>query len=353
MTIYFNHPPRLHGKLLDNYLARGWFRMGQDIFTCRYLISSGMLHTAVWLRLPLEGYDFTKTLRKLLRKNERNFECTVSPFVLNAEKEELYQRYRACFKAPLSETMRESLYEENRNIYDSWQTEIRENGKLVAFSVFDKGQTSMQSISGIYDPDYSRHSLGLTTILLEARHGLDQGLEQYYIGYYAPGNPDFDYKLRLGSLEYMDSMSRLWHPVEDVDLNQLPSTRLFKAFAHLADELESRGIPCRLCLHPAYRFVVVNEDLKGAFLCEPLYLECHPERFEQHLIFITYCIESEEYTLHIGELMQLFQLPQQLLIERPSGPHVCQQVVKPICSYGTSADSTEIAGLLKSTQSLI
>jgi len=347
MTIYFNHPVELLGDQLDDYLANGWFRMGQDIFTCRYLVSAGMLHSAVWLRRPLADHSFKGSLGKLYRKNQRLFDICVSPLTITQEKEDLYQRYRAKFKAQLSPSIRDSLYEDGRDIYNSYQVEIRKDDRLVAYSIFDIGENAIQSISGIYDPEMKRYSLGMTTILAEISYGAQQGFEHYYIGYCAPGNPDFDYKLRLDNLEFLESMGRQWLPISQLDLAELPSHRLFRAFSEVESELTKRGIPCRLRLHPAYRFIVVNKDLRGVFLGDPLFLECHPERFEDHLIYITYDLERSVYTLYIGEELPLFKLPVQLLIQNPKGPHVCSRVVKPLCPYGSSRSATEIATLLK------
>ena len=49
-----------------------------------------------------------------------------------------------------------------------WQIrDPQNNNKLVAFSVFDKGADSIQSIKGVYDYDYSEHSLGIYSMILE------------------------------------------------------------------------------------------------------------------------------------------------------------------------------------------
>ena len=70
----FEYPEVLRPEELDRYLARGWFRMRQSIFTCDYLMREHSVHSTLWLRLALEGYNFTYSLRKLLSKNDRLFQ---------------------------------------------------------------------------------------------------------------------------------------------------------------------------------------------------------------------------------------------------------------------------------------
>ena len=94
----FEYPEILRPEELDRYLAMGWFRMRQSVFTCDILLKEYSVHNTVWIRTPLEGYNFSKSLRKLMRRNNRRFSSTLTPFFISQEMEELYQRYRDGFK---------------------------------------------------------------------------------------------------------------------------------------------------------------------------------------------------------------------------------------------------------------
>ena len=109
----FEYPEILRPEELDRYLAMGWFRMRQSVFTCDILLKEYSVHNTVWIRTPLQGYNFSKSLRKLMRRNNRRFSSTLTPFFVSQEMEELYQRYRDGFKGDLSETLYLSFYGED------------------------------------------------------------------------------------------------------------------------------------------------------------------------------------------------------------------------------------------------
>ena len=175
MHIEMHHPKRIEPATLDQYLEQGWYRMVQSVFTCRFVMMGGDLHSALWTRLDLSDYRFRKSLRKLMRRNARQFEITCEPATLDAESEALFQRYRVNFRGDLSESLQDSLYgNSGRAVYNTWRFSIRDGGRLVALSFFDLGQDSMLSVMGIYDPDYAQHSLGFTTMLLEMSSGMSR-----------------------------------------------------------------------------------------------------------------------------------------------------------------------------------
>jgi len=68
MFTQFHNPKSLHGELLDFYLANGWFRSGQYIYTTKVLNFDGKLYSPIRIRLPLENYEFRKSLRKFGKK---------------------------------------------------------------------------------------------------------------------------------------------------------------------------------------------------------------------------------------------------------------------------------------------
>ena len=204
----------ISGIELDRYLDSGWYRMGQIIFTCHFLFFENNLYSPIWIRLPLSGYNFRKSLRKIKRQVEQQFRVEVRPGIIDPFKENVYQKYRHSFRGDLAPTLLESLQDNGPfNIYNSMCVEVFHGKKLVAFSFFDVGEKSLASIQGVYDPAYSDHSLGFYTMLVEIQYGLDHGFVYYYPGYIVPGFSRFDYKLRVGKkeeIEFYDLKSRTW-----------------------------------------------------------------------------------------------------------------------------------------------
>ncbi|MFT4974201.1 MAG: hypothetical protein ACI8S6_000083, partial [Myxococcota bacterium] len=77
MYIEMVHPTSLSPEALDAYLERGWYRMGQSVFTCRFVTFNGTLFPTIWVRLPLQGYTFRKSLRRRMRRNSHRFTIEV------------------------------------------------------------------------------------------------------------------------------------------------------------------------------------------------------------------------------------------------------------------------------------
>ena len=73
--------PVIRGEALDFYLAQGYYRMQQDLFTCQFVPFDGRLYTAHWLRLDLARMQWEPEQRRLLRRNAR-LAATVRPFRL-------------------------------------------------------------------------------------------------------------------------------------------------------------------------------------------------------------------------------------------------------------------------------
>ena len=301
MSTFFQYPTELSGEELDDFLARGWFRMQQSIFTCRYLFQDGMLSTAIWIRLPLKDYSFSKSLRKINSKNGRKFEVRYGPAEITAEKELLFCRYRENFAGRLSNSLYETLGLGRENIiYSSMQTEIRDNGELVAFSIFDCGQSSIQSISGIYDPEYAEHSLGLYTMLLEVQYGLEHGYSYFYPGYIAPGRPIFEYKLRTHGTEFYEPNIDIWLPISQLDRAQLPSAVMNQKLNELTDLLLSidPDFMVEKYLYPPHQLIASNVRLSNHFDA-PLFLDCFYDYAKSERLFVEYQPEDECFRIGV------------------------------------------------------
>ncbi|MCB9293516.1 MAG: hypothetical protein H6559_10385 [Lewinellaceae bacterium] len=192
--------------------------MGQTIFTTHFLCFYRAFYSAaVWIRLPLQGYEFRKSLRKAFSPQPAAFPRQGKvPASLNPEKEQLYRRYKASFPGILAPSLKDSLLDgEDLNIYNTYEVAVYDGSELVVLSFFDLGKNSAASIMGIYDPDYNRHSLGFFTMLMEIDFCMQRGMEFFYPGYVVPGYSRFDYKLRIGraeDIEYFDLRTQGWQP---------------------------------------------------------------------------------------------------------------------------------------------
>ena len=257
-------PFTLSPESLDWHLGNGWYRMGSTIFTTHFLFFKNRPYSALWIRIDLQGFGFSKSQRKLLRKNAKLFDVSVAPRRIDAQREALYRKYANDFDGRLSPTIADSLEDyDNEIVFNTWETTVREkvSKQLVACSYFDLGSESAASILGIFDPKLRSFSLGYYTMLLEMEYCLQRGFRYYYPGYVVPGYQRFDYKLRLGESEYYDVRSGKWLPYRDLD----PSTEapVEAQVAALTRFCEAYGGDARLKIYPLFEaglYDIWNDD---------------------------------------------------------------------------------------------
>ncbi|QIX61553.1 GNAT family N-acetyltransferase [Hymenobacter sp. BT18] len=202
------------GEALDYYLGQGYYRMHQDLFTCRFLPIDNQLYTTHWLRLALNRVEYGPEQRRLLRINER-FSVVLRPFRLTEELEELYARYRASITFDAPETVEAFLLAgATNNVFNTGVVEIRDGKQLIAAGIFDSGARSLAGIMNFYDPAYRKYSLGKYLMLQKINHGRRQQHVYYYPGYVVHEYPKFDYKLFAceAATEVFDCLRGHWVP---------------------------------------------------------------------------------------------------------------------------------------------
>ena len=188
----------IKGEVLDRYLANGWYRMGLYIFTTHSLQPSGdeNSYPVYWLRYDVRKVKLGKSNR-VLAKACSTFMATVRPFSLTQELADLHKTYFDHLDFHASDSIENLLTDINRVIYDTYLVEVRDNGKLIAAGIFDKGSDAIAGIINFYDPVYKKYGLGKYLVLLKYTYCLRQGITWYYPGYFSPTYPKFDYKLFL------------------------------------------------------------------------------------------------------------------------------------------------------------
>lgn len=250
MHAIYRAPTALSPEELDDYLAKGWYRTGQTIFTTNFLYFGKEIFSALWIRLPLQNYTFSKRISKRMRMNLERYRCIVQPASITPEKEYLYMLYRDSFPAPLPPSIKQVLMDNNDfNIYQTYEVLIYDQHQLIGLSYFDLGAESAASILGIYHPDYKKQSIGFFTMLMEIAFCMEQGLKYYYPGYVAPGYTRFDYKLRIGAVEYLNISSDQWVPYSTLSTNDIPIERMKQQLAVLLDLIIPNKSPHQICYY--------------------------------------------------------------------------------------------------------
>lgn len=216
----------MKGNELDFCLSIGYFRMQQEIFTCRFVPFNDTFYAVQWLRIVLDDVNYGSTQRRLLRANDR-FSVVVKPFVLSDELESLYAHYRQSIDFDAPESVEACLLGgATANVFDTQVVEVRDGNRLIAAGIFDNGYESIAGIMNFYHPDYRKHSLGKYLMLLKINHARLLNKAYYYPGYLVHNYPKFDYKLFPceAATEILDSPSALWLPFTWDTMTRLSAT---------------------------------------------------------------------------------------------------------------------------------
>lgn len=285
---------QVDGKKLDAYLDRGWYRMGQAVFTCRFLIFHGTLFPAIWVRLSLDNYKFSKRKRKRVATLSERFDTVIRPFELTSEKEDLYQIYRKQFPAKIAPTLSAALLDDSeRNIFESHEIAVYDEGALIAFSVFDLGEDSIASILGVYHPAYSKYSMGMYSMLREIEFGIQSGFKYYYPGYVVPGYDKFNYKLQIGAVDYFNEELFTWEPYESLKESMLFTNIIKQKLEDFKVKLARSGIEAELFLYPPY-----EANLLGYWILDYLdypIIILLPGRTDEYKLVICYDHRQNRY----------------------------------------------------------
>ena len=303
-----HYPEMMIPEELDAYLAKGWYRMGQTIFTTHFLCFGRSFYSAIWVRLPLTGYRFRKSLRKIFNRNRREFQVTTGTASINAEKERLYRRYKSSFSGVLAPTLRDALLDgEDFNIYQTQEVRVYDGDRLIALSYFDLGEHSSASITGIYDPEYEKYSLGFYTMLEEIHYSQEAGLLYYYPGYVVPDYPRFSYKLRIGEVEYYSLPHQAWRPYQNLAPPQVPIKLMERKLREMAQYLAHQGVVAELLYYPLFEANLFG-FWHAPYFDYPMFLLCTQRKNKRKFLCLVYNPRSSQYELLVTSLFDDLQL---------------------------------------------
>jgi arginine-tRNA-protein transferase len=226
MLVEFFYPGRVEPAALDTYLSQGWFRSSNFLHKSKVICLTGKLCDVLQIRYDLDTLTFSKSQRKLLRKNDAAFRVEIRPHRFSKAKNRLYELAKPKFQGFSHPDLRSFLtgFEEN-NLFHTMEVAVFDKDKLVAVSLFDRGLFSIANILGLYEPDYKEFSLGTYTLLKEIEYAQLNGCRYTYPGYVLQGNSDFDYKTRFNSVQFR-YVSGHWGSYEDLSQSNFPSNRI-------------------------------------------------------------------------------------------------------------------------------
>jgi len=204
-----NFPEQLSSHRLDRMLAQGWFRYGQCFQKPQVICVNDTVCDVLNIRLDIKKHQFSKSQRKLIRKNDQKFRVKIKKATVTKEKEKLYQLNKFRFKGFLTRNLNEFLnFEYQDSIFNTYEICVYDKKELIALSYFDLGEKSLAGILGLLNWNYAKESLGMYTMLKELEFAKLKGFKFYYPGFIMVQVSDFDYKLKLGNFSYLANTGR-------------------------------------------------------------------------------------------------------------------------------------------------
>ncbi len=136
------------------------------------------------LRIPLAGFSFSKSGRRVLARGAK-FVTVLEPPKPSTEAFELYRKHKRRFKDSYSEKDLEFEFQTFFHPFPfSLQLSVRDGSRLVAVSHLDATKNALSAVYCYYDDSYTRESLGTFAINKEIEIGLERGASFLYLGYY-------------------------------------------------------------------------------------------------------------------------------------------------------------------------
>lgn len=291
---------------LDAYLEKGFFRNANMMFRTQLLPIDGKLNNVVNIRLDLRDYKYPKRMYKILRKNQQIFSVTIGEVCITPQKESLFAAHAHRFKGFLYKSLRHLLFgDQNMSVFDTQEICVYDNDKLVAFSFFDRGKNSVASILGVFDQAYNKFSLGTYTMLLEIQWAMQNGHYYYYPGYIMDQSRDFEYKLRLGDVEYLH-WDKGWMNFENSIPEDFPGCIINAKITMLEYFLKLKGIKYKKHFYPY--FSLGHIDLGGLpmFVSQPIHLHIQDSMSRKFKFIVEPLLEKNAYHVALVEKDKMY-----------------------------------------------
>jgi len=211
--------PAVKGEMLDQFLAKGWYRYGSQIFTTNFLDHEETRYGVHWIRFDVPKIQLTSKQKTLCRKNAR-FQVKIESFTYSESLEQLHDLYVDQIDFITGPSLASILEDVECSVFDTKMVRIFDGNLLIGVGIFDVGKNSIAGIKNYFHPDYKKYSIGKYLVLSKLLFCIQNNIGWYYPGYIVPGYAKFDYKLFLSkeNTEVYILESDSWISFEKTDL---------------------------------------------------------------------------------------------------------------------------------------
>jgi arginine-tRNA-protein transferase len=189
---------------MDFLWASGWRHFGNYFFRYSSTRHWGGVRTVMPLRVDLAKFTPSRSQKRVGARNS-GLRLVVRDTFLDPVKTELFYRHRGRFKDNIPDSIYDFLSEDpsvepcqNREIC------VYDGDRLLAASFLDIGATATSAVYAMFEPEESKRSLGIFTMLEAIRYSRERGCRYYYPGYAYREPSVYDYKKNFAGAEYYD-----------------------------------------------------------------------------------------------------------------------------------------------------
>jgi len=189
---------------MDQFWADGWRHFGVLFFRYRAALHDGKTFTVLPLRIDLHRFTLTRSLKRVLAKNQ-DIRTLIRPAVVDEVKKALFLKHRLRFKENIPSSLDDFLspYPDSVPCLNL-ELCLYLGDRLVGVTFVDVGETATSAVYAMFDPAEMRRSLGIMMMLQSIQLSRERECRYYYPGYAYREPFAYDYKKRFAGLEYLD-----------------------------------------------------------------------------------------------------------------------------------------------------
>lgn len=219
------------GPMMDKLWAEGWRHFGEDFFRYSVGFQSMRPEWIIPLRIVLEDFSETKSQRRVWRKNH-DVSWEIRTAGITPPLAEMFAKHRERFRENVPDRLEVFLGSDpGREPCPMLEFRASAGGRLFAVSFLSVGHKSVSSTYGMFDPEFSKRSPGILTMLKEIEWARERGMIFSYPGYATPGSGIYEYKTHFRALQGYDWETEEWKPwsflKEDAASSETPTDEEF------------------------------------------------------------------------------------------------------------------------------
>ncbi len=207
-----NRMDGLPGVFYRQLLDRGYRRSG-DFF---YRPDCSECQECKVIRVEVEHFQLTKSQKRIKRKGAGVFTHETGEPEYTDEKEALYRRYLSFQhrrESSLDPHGYKSFFVNSATGIETRELRLYYENRLAAVGIIDIAGNVLSSVYFFFDPEISRYSPGVYSVLLEIDLIKKWGLRYYYPGFYIAQNDSMNYKSKYSPAWILTPGQSSWEPV--------------------------------------------------------------------------------------------------------------------------------------------